>query len=152
MYQTLFDIHRNSTLKEAGLYSEIGEHQAIVEGLLNASRILSYIVLLVVGLIKSELVFRIVFVVFMLGYTATLIAIALYEKKYYKKSDKAHKTLETAAKNDRIGQGLFQKLRAVACATALVLRLFAQVERRKVRTLTLRSCPLPDSRSSQPSS
>ena len=102
VYQTLFDIHRNSTLKEAGLYSEIGEHQAIVEGLLNGSRILSYIVLLVVGLIKSELVFRIVFVVFMLGYTATLIAIALYEKKYYKKSDKANKTLETAAKNDII--------------------------------------------------
>ena len=102
VYQTIFDIHRNSTLKEAGLYSEIGEHQTIVEWCLNSSRILSYVVMLLLGIIKNMLVFKIVFVVFVLGYSATFIALALYEKKYYKLPNNDNKTLETAAKNDII--------------------------------------------------
>lgn len=102
VYQTIFDIHRNSTLKEAGLYSEINEHQTIVECILNSSRTLSYVFMLLLGIIGNMLVFRIVFIVLMMGYTATFIAIALYEKKYYKLPYNNAKTLETNAKSDII--------------------------------------------------
>ena len=102
VYQTIFDIHRNSTLKEAGLYNEINEHQTIVEWLLNTSRVLSYVVLLVLGIANNLIAFRIVFVVFMIGYSATFIAIALYEKKYCKYETNKPKTLETELKSDII--------------------------------------------------
>ncbi len=102
VYQTLFDIHRNSTLKEVGLYSEIAEHQAVVETLLNSTRIISYVLLLVLGLIQNTIVFKIMFVVLMLGYTATFIALLVYEKKYCKNQSNSPKTLETNDKSDII--------------------------------------------------
>ncbi len=82
IFSAIFDIYRNSTLKEAGLYSEISEHQTIVESLLGVARVISFAILILVGMIKSLLVFQILLVVFSLSYSAVNLCLMIYEKKF----------------------------------------------------------------------
>ena len=82
IFSAIFDIYRNSTLKEAGLYSEISEHQTIVESLLGIARVISFTVMILVGLLKNLVVFQILLVVFSLSYSAVNFCLFLYEKKF----------------------------------------------------------------------
>ena len=86
IFRTEYDVYRNSNLKEAGLYSEIAEHQVMVEMSISVPRVLSFLVIMIVGLLKSLLAFKIILVLFSLTYSLTLIMLALYEKKYLKKA------------------------------------------------------------------
>lgn len=81
-YKTVYDIYRNGNLKEAGLYSEIQEHQTLTEVIFNGMRIVSFAMLLVFGLIKNITFFKVFLCICSLTYTATLIALLIYEKKF----------------------------------------------------------------------
>lgn len=81
-YKTIYDIYRNRNLKEAGLYSEIQEHQTLSEVIFNIMRALSFGIMLVLGLIQNLLVFKIFLCVCSLTYSVTLILLLVYEKKF----------------------------------------------------------------------
>lgn len=82
IYKTVYDIYRNGILKEAGLYSEITEHQSIVEMLMSSSRVLSYLFLILLSLFRSFVIFNVFLCVSVLSYSAILIFLYIYEKKY----------------------------------------------------------------------
>lgn len=84
MFNTLFDIYRNQNLKEAGLFSEIAEHQTVVESMFCIARTISFSILILVGLAKSSLVFEITFILFSCSYSVTALLVWIYEKKYIK--------------------------------------------------------------------
>lgn len=84
IFSAIFDIYRNSTLKEAGLYSEISEHQTMVESLLSIARVLSFGIMILVGLLKNLVVFEILLVVFSLSYSGVNLCLMIYEKKFLK--------------------------------------------------------------------
>ena len=78
---TMMDIYRNKNLKENGLYDDIAEHQCVVETIYQIIRVLSFALLVLLGLIKSYLLFQIFFVVFMVVSAITTIMLMVYEKK-----------------------------------------------------------------------
>lgn len=84
IYSALFDVYRNSTLKEAGLYSEIAEHQTLVESLLAFTRVISFAIMILVGLMKSLVVFEIMLVVFSLSYSGVNLCLLIYENRFLK--------------------------------------------------------------------
>lgn len=79
---TVYDIHRNKNLKEAGLYDDIAEHQCIIEAILQIGRIIEFTLLIVMALIRNYVLFQISFVFFMVLYTLTPILLMVYEKKF----------------------------------------------------------------------
>ncbi len=97
VYDLYIDIYRNSNLKEAGLYDYITEHQTIVEMLLALSRIVSFGLMIIVSLIGNITLFYIMFVVFsLLAYSALLIVLAIYERKYMQPEIGQQQTAEMA--------------------------------------------------------
>lgn len=82
IFSAVFDIYRNSTLKEVGLYSEISEHQTIVESMLAIARVVSYAIMILVGLLNNLVLFKILLVIFSLSYSAVHVCLMLYEKKF----------------------------------------------------------------------
>ena len=82
IYKTVYDVYRNGILKEAGLYSEITEHQSIVEMLMSFSRVISYLSLILLSLFRSFVIFNVFLCVSVLSYSAILIFLNIYEKKY----------------------------------------------------------------------
>ena len=84
VYKVIFDTHRNGILKEAGMYSEIAEHQTVVEILASLSRTIFFGVLLLIALTQSIVVFKIFMVMSVLVTSSVLITLCLYENKYCK--------------------------------------------------------------------
>lgn len=74
--------YRNSNLKEVGLYDCIDEHQCCIELILAASRIISHGLLMLIGLSQSTIIFNVFLVFTSLSYSAGLISLLIYEKKY----------------------------------------------------------------------
>jgi len=84
---TAFDVIRNRNLKEAGFYQDIAEHQCVTETMFQIARILSYGLLILISLIKSFVIFQILFVVFNIAsYVVMAILLAKFEKKYKSES------------------------------------------------------------------
>lgn len=104
---TVYDIYRNSNLKEAGLYSEISEHQTIIESIFSISRILSYIILFIVGLTKNLVVFKVSLVVLSFSFTCTLFCLMLYERRYVK--DKS-KPKEQSIENEKYSESIVEEV------------------------------------------
>ncbi len=77
---TVVDLYRNKNLKECGLYDDIAEHQCVVESIFQIVRILSFSLLIVLGLIKNYILFQIFFVIFMVLYASTAFLLIRYEK------------------------------------------------------------------------
>ncbi len=98
VYKYLFDIYRNGTLKEAGLYNEISEHHAVVEVIANVSRIVCFALLLVVALIKSLVVFKAMLVLVSVVTAFVFVFIGYYEKKYVNTESKSEEL--TTTQND----------------------------------------------------
>lgn len=94
---TLYDLHRNKNLKEAGLYDDIAEHQCVVESIFQFGRIVTFTILILLGLIKSYLLFQIMFVVFMAVYAMTAVFMAIYEKRVAK-TEKIEETIDMEKK------------------------------------------------------
>ena len=86
IYKVCFDRYRNGILKEEGLYSEISEHQTIVESVLNIARIIVFGLMMLVSLFKSMLAFEIFIIFAILGISTLFILLLIYEKKYINKS------------------------------------------------------------------
>ena len=81
---TMFDVYRNGVLKEAGLYSEITEHQTMIEIFLAISRIISFGSLVLLSLLNNLTIFYIFLSISILSYSATTILLLYYENKYMK--------------------------------------------------------------------
>lgn len=79
---TIGGVYRNSNLKEAGLYSEIDEHQATIEMIIETTRIVTFSLLLLTGLIGNLIIFKVLLMVFILGYSLWGVGLFFYEKKY----------------------------------------------------------------------
>ena len=86
VYKVLFDAHRNSNLKEAGLYDQISEHLTIIEVLAGLSRFACFAVVFGVSLLKSLAMFKIMVVVTTIMCGLIHILILLYEKKYLREN------------------------------------------------------------------
>lgn len=81
IFKVQFDIIRNRDLKEAGLYQDISEHQAVIEFLLCFMRVLTYCLVVLLSFSNSKIVFNVMLVVFTVLYASNLIAIMLYENR-----------------------------------------------------------------------
>ncbi len=92
IFRTMYDYYRNSSLKEAGLYSEITEHQVTVEIILDTARVISIVILLLAILTKSLIAFKIYFAFSVLAYAVVLTKLLIYEKKF------------SATKNEKINE------------------------------------------------
>lgn len=84
LFKVQFDIIRNRDLKEAGLYQDIGEHQAVIEIILCFVRVLTYALVVLLSFSNSQIVFNIMLLVFSIIYGSNLIVIMIYERKYTK--------------------------------------------------------------------
>lgn len=98
IFNAFFDIYKHGILKEAGFYGEIAEHHTVAESLLCMSRVLSFAIMIFVGLLKNLLVFQILLVVFSVSYSVTTLCIWMYENKFLKTSDDG--TIKRTAKEE----------------------------------------------------
>lgn len=104
IYRTIFDIHRNSNLKESGLYGAITEHQIFMELLFNVSRIISYLTLILFGIIQSLVAFKILLVAMLCVAGLVLLLLALYERRFYPKAseeERAYKIIKRCLEDDK---------------------------------------------------
>lgn len=84
IYKVLFDAHRNSTLKEVGLYDEIAEHHSIVEIFAGLSRGLCFALMLLISLFNSFIAFKIFVVVSVAMCAIIHLTLLIYEHKYFR--------------------------------------------------------------------
>ena len=103
-YIVPFDIIRNRDLKEAGLYQDIAEHQAIVEILLCFVRVITYTFVVLLSFAGSKTVFYVILVLSALSYSVNIIATMFYERKYAKQrlqqeKQKEHAEVQVEASN-----------------------------------------------------
>lgn len=84
IFKVLYDTHRNSTLKEVGLYDEIAEHHSIVEFILGISRGLFFAIMLGVALLRNINIFKALVVLATIICAGIHLIIMVYEKKYCK--------------------------------------------------------------------
>ena len=98
-YHNIYDIYRNANLKEAGLYSEIQEHQTFSEVIFNGFRAVAFLILLLLGLSQSLTLFKVFFCICACCYTATLIILLIYEKKFCKETVDAPQLPEVLPEN-----------------------------------------------------
>ena len=88
VHQVLYDAHRNSTLKEIGLYDQIAEHHAIIESSSGASRAVFYALTILVASFKSFLVFKIFTLVAIILCAIVHICLLVYEKNFHNNKQK----------------------------------------------------------------
>ncbi len=79
--KTTLDYFRNTLLKEAGLYSEITEHQTLIEMLLATVRLFTFALLLAMSFVGSELGVNILACIFTLAFPFIYIMLIIFEKK-----------------------------------------------------------------------
>lgn len=77
---TFFDVIRNKNLKEAGLYEDIAEHQCVVESIFQIVRIVTFLLLMFISLLKNYILFEILFVIFIVINAISLFLMVKYEK------------------------------------------------------------------------
>jgi len=82
IYKVLYDAHRNSTLKESGLYDNIAEHHSIIEILVGLSRSFCFLLMIVVYFIHSMIAFKILMILIVSVCGLIHILLLRYEKKY----------------------------------------------------------------------
>lgn len=74
--------YRNGNLKEAGLYDCIDEHQSVVELIMAVCRIVGFVLLMLIGASGNLVLFKVLLGLSSLSYSAVLISLLIYEKKY----------------------------------------------------------------------
>jgi len=80
-YKTSFEIYRNGILKEIGLYSEITEHQTVIELLICLARIISFVLMILISFFNNLVIFNIFLCLSSLvGIMALMLS--TFEKKY----------------------------------------------------------------------
>jgi len=86
-YKYLYDVYRNSILKKSGLYSEIAEHHAVVECIMNLARVFTFLLLMIVGILKSMFIFKLYTVITVTGSASMFIILMIYENKFEKNNE-----------------------------------------------------------------
>ena len=81
----LLDLYRNGIMKDSNMYSEISEHQSVVEFCLNISRTLAFGLLMIIALLKSLLAFKILALITIIVGSTSYILLHYYEIKYLHK-------------------------------------------------------------------
>ena len=76
------------------MYSEITEHQALVEILLCVTRVITHGLVLLLALLQSLILFKIILCISVLSYSGIIIFLLVYEKKFIK--NKQEVTVENA--------------------------------------------------------
>lgn len=94
VYKFTFDVHKNSTLKESGLYSEISEHHSVIEVVAAISRTIGFAAMMSIGLMQSLLSFEIFLLVVCAVMSVYFVLLLIYEKKFLRKSNFAQNTVE----------------------------------------------------------
>lgn len=82
LHSDLIETYRFSILKKADLYDQIAEHQTVTENRFNISRVISFSLLLIVGLLKNELVLSLFVLLLLLILSSIHILLLFFEKKY----------------------------------------------------------------------
>lgn len=99
IYGSIFEVYRNGNLKELGMYEQITEHQTLCEVIFCFSRIVSFGMIMLLGVIGNMTTFYIALVVFHLSATLMLLYLLNYENKYLIKN-----SLDKNENNDIIEQ------------------------------------------------
>ena len=81
LFKVHYDIIRNRDLKEAGLYQDISEHQAMIEFILCFVRMITYALVVLLSFSNSQIIFDIMLILFSILYALNLIAMIIYETK-----------------------------------------------------------------------
>ena len=87
VFKVLYDTHRNSTLKEVGLYNEIAEHHCIIEFIVGISRGLFFAITLGISLLRNIAAFKALIVATVVICAIVHLLILIYEKKYFKQKE-----------------------------------------------------------------
>ena len=91
VFKVLYDAHRNSTLKEVGLYDEIAEHHCVVEFIVGISRGVFFAIMIGVALLKNLAIFKALIVVSIVLCAVIHLLILIYEKKYFTQKESTTK-------------------------------------------------------------
>ena len=84
VHQVLYDAHRNSTLKEIGLYDQIAEHHAIIESSSGASRAVFYAITILIASFNNFTLFKIFTLSAIVLCSIVHLSLLVYEHKYHK--------------------------------------------------------------------
>lgn len=84
----LLEKYRFSILKSAGLYNQIAEHQTCIENRFNISRTLSFVLLLLVSLIRNSTILSIFVISVLTILSSVQILLLFFERKYAKEEPK----------------------------------------------------------------
>lgn len=84
----LLEKYRFSILKSAGLYDQIAEHQTCIENRFNISRTLSFVLLLLVSLIRNSTILSIFVISVLTILSSVQILLLFFERKYAKEEPK----------------------------------------------------------------
>ena len=101
IYSSIFELYRNGNLKELGLYEQITEHQTLCEMIFCFSRIISFGIIMLLGVIGNMTAFYVFLVIAHCSATSMLLYLMNYEKKYLIKN-----SLDKNTKDDIIEQNL----------------------------------------------
>ena len=82
VYKFTFDLHKNSILKESGLYSEISEHHSVIEVVAAISRTVGFAIMLCIGLLHSLIAFEIFLLIVCIVMSLYFVLLFVYEKKF----------------------------------------------------------------------
>lgn len=80
LHTDLIEKYRFSILKSAGLYDQIAEHQTCIENRLNVSRIISFLLLMLVSLIKNNIILSIFVIIVLFAQASIQILLLFFEK------------------------------------------------------------------------
>ena len=83
-YGYKFEVFRNGTLKDAGYYDFIAEHQTIIDVCMCFVRATTYCILFLSALLEIEQLFYILLIIFTISYTAITFMLMAFENKYTK--------------------------------------------------------------------
>ncbi|MDE6583741.1 MAG: MFS transporter [Clostridia bacterium] len=104
IYRTIFDVHRNTNLKESGLYSGITEHQTFMEFMFNISRVSVYGAMMLLGLFQNLIAFKIFLVLMICMASAVVVLLIVYERKFYpniSEEEKSYRIIKSCLLDDK---------------------------------------------------
>lgn len=105
IYRTIFDVHRNTNLKESGLYGGITEHQTFMEFMFNSARVISYALMLLLGVWQSLIAFKIFLVVMICMASLVVLLLIVYERKFFpnmSEEEKSYQIIKNCLLKDKI--------------------------------------------------
>lgn len=104
LYGHQFEVFRNQTLKEAGYYDYIVEHQTLVEVCLCSVRAITFGALFLFALLGIKEIFYVLLVIFTFSYSVLTIMLMIYENKCAKEDENINQGQLTNQSTETAGQ------------------------------------------------